>query len=376
MKNLKQIILLCTGIILTGLIAACSNPLIEQDRGNAGTGNVLVSIAGGNGRTILPSVSGFSRYALEVSGSGNNPTIPADLSGLAGSGVSITLPAGGYTVTVKAYRSSGGNEYLAAQGSKKITVTSDSTSAAVVIDLKPFIGQGNGFFSYRITLPGDTETAVLNLKSADYDQKFNLIDSAVSSAPIELPAGYYDMFVALAKGAVEGGEYAAVHIYSGMETNAVLDLSNSFATINLEALTKVIEDAENVLARLEDDGDIKISDDGADVTVGWLWVTQAAADALRTGLETAKDVVENPPEKQREVNTAREALEAALAAFELEPKHGTKFDTGSWTGLITEVETPVTLTVSNVWKLSVPLANTNVTGTSYTVSDGTVTFMQ
>jgi len=349
MKNLKQKIFLCVGIILTGLIAACSNPYYESAAHNAGTGNVLIRIADGNERTILPSADGFSRYELEVAAkTGNNPAVPADLSGITGHGVSITLPEGEYTVTVKAYRSSGKNEYLAAQGSKTVTVS---------------------------TLPGDATAAALNLVAVDgsYDEEFDLKVNASSSDPIELSAGYYDLFISLTKGDVKAGEYAAVHIYSGMETNAVLDLSNDFAAINLEALIKVIEDVENELARLEADGDIKIGVDGTGVSVGYLWVTQGAADALQTALAAAQGIVANPPEKQRDVNATRQALEEALAAFE--PQHGTKFDNGSWTGLITEVETPITFTINNgAWTLSVPLASsTNVTGT-YTVSDGTVTF--
>jgi hypothetical protein len=379
MKNLKQKIILCAGIILIGLIAACSNPFIEPDnepaKSKGGTaGNVLISVAGSNGRTILPATAGFSRYALEVAGAGNF-TVPEDISGITGNGVSMTLPAGLYTVTVRAYRASGGNEYLAAQGSKTVTVTSGL--AAVVIDLKPFIGEENGFFSYHITLPGGTETAALNLKAADgsYDEEFNLKDSAVSSAPIELPAGYYELFISLAKGSVESGEYAAVHIYSGMETSAVLDLSNCFDTINLETLMKVIEDAGKELARLEAGGDIKISVDGKDVSIGLLWVTQTAADTLQTALETAQDVVASPPGNQRVVNDARRSLEAVLATFE--PQQGTNFS-GGYTGLITEVGTPVILTInSGAWTFSVPLASgTNATGT-YTLSDdGKVTFMR
>ena len=377
MKNLKQKLILCVGVILAGLIAACSNPFTEPGAFNAGTGNVRISIAGGNGRTILPAATGFSRYALEVAGAGNNPAVPEDLSGITGSGVSMTLPAGEYTVTVKAYRTSGGNEYLAAQGNKTLTVTSGSAPVAVVIDLKPFIGEENGFFSYHITLPGETETAVLSLKAVDdsYNEEFNLMDSAVSSEPIELTAGYYDMFISLAKGTVSAGEYAAVHIYSGMETNAVLDLSNDFDTINLEPLIKLIEDVENELERLEEaGGNITISDDGENVLVGWLWVTQDAADALQTALAAAKDIVENPPEKQRYVNAALNDLEAALTAFD--PQHGTNLDAGAWTGLIAEVGTPITLTVnSGAWTLSVPLVDTNVTGT-YTVSNGVITLMR
>jgi len=375
MKNLKQKIILCAGIILTGFIAACSNFFTDTAEFNAGTGNVLIKISGGNERTILPAAVNFSRYAIEVVGAENNPALPADLSGITGNGVSITLPAGEYTVTVKAYRSSGENEYLVAQGSKTVTVSSGSKSTAVVIDLKPFIGEENGFFSYNITLPFETNTAVLNLKAlnGDYDEKFNLIDSAVSSALIELPAGYYEIFISLKKGAMETGEYAVVHIYSGMETGVVLDMSNDFAAINLEALIKVIGDAENELAKLES-GDVKISNNGEDVLIGWLWVTQDAVDALRTVLAAAQDLVENPPAKQRPVNAAQQALERALAEYE--PQQGTKFDNGSWTGLITEVETPVTFTVNNSeWTLLIPLANINLKGdeNTYTVSNGTVT---
>jgi hypothetical protein len=324
MKNLKQNIILCVGIILTGLIAACSNPYDETAnetaKPNAGTGNVLIRIADGNERTILPAAVNFSRYELEVAAkTGDKPTVPKDLSGITGNGVNITLPAGEYTVTVKAYRSSGKNEYLVAQGSKTVTVISDSNNT-VVIDLKPFIGEGKGFFSYKITLPDGASTATLKLVAVNgiYDKEFNLLDNSASSDPIELSAGYYELYISLKKGAITGGEYAVVHIYSGMETAAVLDLSNAFALINIETLTIAIENAEDLLASMA------ISDDGTDVLEGLQWVTQDAADALNEALEAAQAVVDNPPTKQRPVNEAWQALEEALAIFEAGIKDGTK----------------------------------------------------
>jgi len=318
MKNLKRNIILCAGIILTGLIAACSNPFTEPAEYNAGTGNVLISIAGGNGRTILPAATEFSRYELEVTGTGNKPTVPADLSGITGNGVSITLLAGEYTITVKAYRKSGNKEYLVAQGSKTVTVSSGHT--AVVIDLKPFIGEEKGFFSYSITLPNDASVATLNLVAVDgsYDKEFDLLDSAASSAPIELSAGYYELYISLTKDTVDGGEYAVVHIYSGMETRAVIDLNNAFALINLETLTELVEQARAKLAEME------ISDDGTDVLTSLQWVTQEAVNALNTALDKAQDVIDNPPKKQRPVNEARVAFEEALALFEAGIKDGTK----------------------------------------------------
>jgi len=378
MKNLKQKIILCVGIILTGLIVACSNPFIEPAAYDEDTGNVIIRIAGSNERTILPEAPVFSRYELKVTGTGA-PAAPSDLSGLTGNGVSITLPAGTYTVTVKAYRLVSGTNYIAAQGSKSVTVNAGPEKTAVVIDLKPLnplTDQGDGFFSYNITLPsGDKvpDTATLNLKSTllNYDQTFNLKTSAASSAPIKLQAGYYEMFISLKRSTTTAGEYAAVHIYSGMETKAVLDLKNGFATINLDTLQKVIDDVKKELASM------KVSTNGADVLVGTLWVTQNAVNILNTALSEAQALITSPPDKQAPVNTARQNLETALATFKSSAKQGTKFENATWTGLMTEVATPVTVTTSNnnVCVISIPLAGyTNSSGGYQVAGDGKVTF--
>jgi len=373
MKNLKQKIILCACVIMTGFIAACSNPYMEHAGGDkAGNGNLLISIAGGNGRTILPIIDGFSRYELEIAKNGTNIGVPQDLSGITGSGVNISLPAGEYTVTVKAYR----GDLLAAQGNKTVTVKAGSNTA-IAIELKPFIGAEKGFFNYNITLPPEAVTAALNLKSKDgsFDQTFDLIANSASSAPIELPAGYYEMIISLAKSDDKTGDYHVVHIYSGMETGAVLDLSNAFAAINLETLAILIKHAEKELTRIGTDGDITISDDGADVWMGSFWVTQAAVDALKAALADAKNIMENPPNKQGPVNQARIALEAALFT----PQYGTKFDDGDWKGLLGDVETLVKLTINSsasAWTLSIPLLNDQTVTGAYTVSDRKVIFMK
>jgi hypothetical protein len=391
MKNVKQKIILCAGIILAGLIAACSNPLTDESADSgAGTGNVLIRIAGGNERTILPSAANFSKYTLEVvDKTGTKLTVPANLSGLTGSGVSMTLTEGEYTVTVKAYRMFDRKERLAAQGSKTITVSS-GLGAPVVIDLKPFMGTGEteiGFFSYHITLPSGVSSAMMNIKSVKseggqilLDENINLLESGSNSAtPWELPAGYYELAITLVKDNVKVGEYAAVHIYSGLETAAVFDLSNDYSAINLEPLLKVIKEAQSVLARVEDNGDIKISNNAASVPVGLQWIPQTDVNKLQAALTTAQGVVNYPPTKQSGVRDAANTLQAALAAFTSALKPGGKLDTGTWTGLMTAVQTPVTFTVNNgnTWSFAVPLAGINITsGTSYTVSetDGTISF--
>jgi len=316
MKNLKQNIILCIGIILTGLIAACSNPYtVETVKGPAisnvgGTGNVLIRIADSNNRTILPAADGFSRYELEVAAQNGTPiAVPQDLSGITGSGVSMTLAEGTYTITVKAYR----GDNLAAKGSKTEALVAGST-ISIAIELKPFISsEVNGFFSYDITLPTETVSATLQLKSigGSYDQSFNLKTNHASSAPIELAAGYYEIIITLTNNDDETGDYHVVHIYSGMETKAQLNLAGAFALINLDALEEAITAAENALARQ----DVILSDDGEDVLVGKLWTSQAAIDALNTALTAAKDIVENPPDRQKPVNQAQMALQSALTTF-------------------------------------------------------------
>jgi len=322
MKNLKNIIL-CAGIILTGLLAACSNPLTESANEPAiytGSGNVLIRIAGSNGRTILPTADGFSRYELEVTKKdGTNITVPQDVSGISGNGVSMKLPEGEYTITVKAYR---GNN-LAAKGSKTETFAAGS-KAIIDIDLRPFIGEGNGFFSYNITLPSDAITATLKLKSTkdSTEKDFNLKDSAVSSAPTELAAGYYELFITLTNSKDETGDYHAVHIYSGMETKAEINLSGAFSSIDLGALESLIAEAEAALAKLVDDSSISFSDDGEDITVGKQWVSQSAKTALESALSAAKAIVANPPNKQKPINQAQTTLASALTTFG--PHYGTK----------------------------------------------------
>ena len=217
-------------LIAAALIAACNQPVSETGRG---TGNVLIKTEKSNGRTILPSVPVFSNFELTLQKDGEDPVDHDDVDGIDQDGVRVSLTEGTWTITLKAYQDvlNEGEPVLAAVGSKEVIVEDTTFSKVVVIELKPLAfsdpSAGLGVFSYTVLLPEDVETAELTLRSSEgvpvpYYHERNLLDNLSGSASIS--PDYYDLSVILTKNGQSAGLFESVHIYSGLRSDAELDL--------------------------------------------------------------------------------------------------------------------------------------------------------
>jgi len=218
----RNILVLCVSLIVLFIFATCgdsvSNLLIES---KSDSKEVLIRLAGSNGRTILPSAPVFSEFELILQ-NGDLIETP-DASDIDGAGVIVNLSEGTWTITLKGYQIIKEESILAAQGKEILEITSDEESYNVSIELEPIAiedGVDDGLFSFNITLPTGLASAVLNIDN----HSFNLLDNNTDS--ILLAPGYYDMSIILKKGNQEAGKFEAVHIYSGLESLAELDLSN------------------------------------------------------------------------------------------------------------------------------------------------------
>jgi len=232
MKVIKTI---GVSFLLLMLITACDNPVMGPNGGTTPDGNVIIKIAGTDGRTILPQAPVFSKYELTLQKGSDEPIEVTNISGITGAGVAVQLAEGDWTITLKAYQDvlKNGAPVLAATGTAAITVQKGDRVKTVVITLNvPAIGETAepGVFSYTVILPGNFDTAVLSLKDSDGLEVFNgdTIDLTIEenlSGSIALPSGYYDLSVIVTKDGQSAGLFESVHIYSGLESPATLDLS-------------------------------------------------------------------------------------------------------------------------------------------------------
>jgi len=218
MKNILKIIGFSFALI--ALAASCDNQLPVVN-GKA-SGNVVIRLAGSDGRTVMPSAPVFSRYELALQ-NGETKLTP-DAGKINGAGVTVNLTAGVWTITLNAYQEINDKEILAAKGAYELTIVPSQSSYNVVMELNPAAIEDavdNGLFTFNITLPLDADSAILILDGVEYDL---IIDG--SSGSVELAAGYYDFSVILKKNTQSAGVFESAHIYSGLESAAVLDLSN------------------------------------------------------------------------------------------------------------------------------------------------------
>jgi len=232
MKNI-----LISGLCLIGLIlaASCDNSIAGLiDNAKSAKGEVIIRISNSNGRTIMPLVPLFSRYELTLQKEGGESKEIKNTSGIESAGVTVTLTEGKWTITLTGYQEINGKNIPAAQGTYVLTISSGLTSYFAEIELKPFAINGssieNGLFTFDITLPEGAGTAALSLKDIHGAPvagfaSFDLL--AVKSGSAELAPGYYDMSIILTKnGGQFAGEFASVHIYSGLVSPANIDMSS------------------------------------------------------------------------------------------------------------------------------------------------------
>ena len=225
------------------LITACQNPVAKAN-GERPTSNVIIKIAGSQGRTVLPSKPLVSKYVLKLEKRANVETgeeaeiISPNTTGIDGAGITVSLSAGTWIIQLDAYQDIVSvGEVLAAKGYKEIEIQNgDPRSRTEEITLNPLaIGSEYdepGTLTYTITLPESLDTAILSLKKFDgnavpgYEAygSYNLI-TGNRSASINLSPGYYDLSVIITRNGQSAGEFESVHIYSGLKSIITLDLS-------------------------------------------------------------------------------------------------------------------------------------------------------
>jgi hypothetical protein len=237
MKTIKYNLINFAAAALAALaVLSCEQP-VEHSSGTpaasggmshviitASTGN-SVSAFGGVARTILPATPPvFSRYklVLKAESNPNNPIVIENAALGPDDGMNYALPAGTWTAKVTAYRTYGGGEYAAAEGSATWTATLDETTALTVY-IEPVSGITEpGKFTYTVTFPAGasgtlqfgTETPVPLVSGQEV---------SVEKAP-----GYYNLTVSLAKGEnLSAGLWEKVHIYAGLESKAAFTFADA-----------------------------------------------------------------------------------------------------------------------------------------------------
>jgi len=220
------------GFLLLIMMAACENPTLGINDGAkpAGDGNVIIKLAGASGRTVLPQSYNFSKFDIILQKENEAPLetlVIEDTSAITGDGVAVQLTAGNWTITLKAYQQLYGNSLLAAVGSNTIQVKDGDGTVFVVITLNLLdidTSVEPGVFSYSVTLPPDFDTAALSLKNSTGGVVL-FIEEGDFSGNILLAPGYYDLSVIVTKDGQSAGLFESVHIYSGLESPADIDLS-------------------------------------------------------------------------------------------------------------------------------------------------------
>jgi hypothetical protein len=200
-------------------------------------------------RTLYPVQPVFSKYVLELTGeyAWQDQVYPPLENGEAST--TIPLSPGEWTIKVTGYTKILDNEYAAAEGTKKVTVTDGIAAVSVEISALQVYSQ-NGFLSFSASYPeeavSDAELYIYHVGDIYYDQNYkyywNLKDEENPlPALIEIEPGYYMMTLLLDVEDSLNDYYRTVtwteviHIYSGMETHAektfTLDDLNRFITL-------------------------------------------------------------------------------------------------------------------------------------------------
>jgi hypothetical protein len=205
------------------ILGACNNILTPpQYRGNGETGTVYIAIDGKNtdARTLAPTVDNFTRYVVSFSGPGTQ----ADVEITGGSSRAVSLVAGDWTITVKAYTGTAGSYNEVGQGSALVNVPAGG-SASADITITPISG-GQGDLSYSVSIPG-VDRAVLSLTNMSTDTPVSDIDLITAGGgpgtladKLNLASGYYLLKIRLEQGGKYAGRTEVVYIYDGLTTNA------------------------------------------------------------------------------------------------------------------------------------------------------------
>jgi spore coat protein CotH len=220
-------------LFAVALLANCGNPFgIQSTLKDASKGLVTIHISDGNAgqRTLLPSTAAFSRYTLTFICEGKETVTRFSTD----NNFDIELESGSWELTVKAYVAIQGQDYLAAQGTKTITVAAgQSTNES--IDISANNTGEEGIFSYDIRLSLDVASlakARLVLESLDteYKKEIDLKIEGLERGTLVLKPGFYLLKAQLENEYQITGKTEVVHIYANMETKAEYTFKSSDLT--------------------------------------------------------------------------------------------------------------------------------------------------
>jgi hypothetical protein len=198
-------------------LAGCQNSLTGAgNQVSSASGAVVVTIetsktADANGaRTIHPALDGFTRYELSFEGPTAHPEVEISADG----NPPIELTVGSWTITATAYN----GEAPTALGSVTVEITNGGISSAS-ITLGPVTGGMNGTLRYSVTTPTGAEGNLTARVTASDEVNITLMAGS-NEDTLPLPAGEYLLFVSLTKAGNHAGRTEALHIYSGMTSEA------------------------------------------------------------------------------------------------------------------------------------------------------------
>jgi len=216
-------------VIITALFifAGCNNGLQDPPQipeTTPGTGRLTVDLDRPDGRTLLPQVPEFSRYALNfryTAGGVSDINETADTLPF-----SIPLLPGEWRVTVTGYvyiEDVDGildGDYVAASGEADVTIEA-GVSTPVTVDLYRTNSTVKGVFEYDIGLPAEGLAGaglnILSVTDRTVVTTKNLLEAA--SGGIALDEGYYLVQVRVVTGRVRA-KTELMHIYGGHTTIA------------------------------------------------------------------------------------------------------------------------------------------------------------
>jgi hypothetical protein len=193
-------------------------------------GRLTIALTGtgtsGEERTLLPNAPGsFSKYELVFTPEdGQNGIDPVTLT--SGTSYTLTLPVGNWTITALAYVRIQGvpgvtdGDYVAARGSEFGTIGS-TLPVRIHIDLRGGVDAGQGILRYDIALPGDLDSAALEILPLEGGSPVKTVDlKTAASGSLVLDSGYYLLKISRVKGGNTTVRGEVVHIYEGWATEA------------------------------------------------------------------------------------------------------------------------------------------------------------
>ncbi len=150
------------------------------------------------------------------------------------------LVTGDWTFTVEGYTQENGDAPVVDDVAENVTIESGETQQ---IELEPDLSEGDGELSVTVELPGDSETTVESVSgeltdvndegnepAIDFEDPANN-EAGLDGAPVEVPAGYYDLVVTVYEDDEENDEITSrvtnVHIYPEIESDGTVGFSKA-----------------------------------------------------------------------------------------------------------------------------------------------------